>query len=105
MALSLPVSAGAPYQTYTYSIYGTALYSPDAYTPAKTIDSTYMGLDNPAVLQKYYPELYGSTKSDDIKKLEAKKTLSSPADIEVFRTPSQLLRVFISLPTSVSVRR
>ena len=83
MALSLPVSAGAPYQTYTYSIYGTALYSPDAYTPAKTIDSTYMGLDSPAVLQKYYPELYGSTKSDDIKKLEAKKTLSSPADIEV----------------------
>ena len=44
MVLSLPVSAAAPYQTYTYSIDGTALYSPDAYTPAKTIDSAYMGL-------------------------------------------------------------
>ena len=81
--LVLPVSAGAPYQTYTYSIYGTALYSPDAYTPAKTIDATYIGLDSDAVLQKYYPDLYASKKSDDIKKLEAKKTLSSPSDIEV----------------------
>ena len=81
--LVLPVGASAPYQTYTYSIYGTALYSPDAYTPAKTIDSTYIGLDDDAVLQKYYPDLYGSTNSNDIKKLDAKKTLSSPADIEV----------------------
>ena len=41
----IPVSAASPYQTYTYSISGTALYSPDAYTPMKTVDSTYMGLD------------------------------------------------------------
>lgn len=41
---SVPVSASRSYQTYTYSIKGTALYSPDAYTPIKTIDSTYMGL-------------------------------------------------------------
>ena len=47
MVLSLPISAAAPYQTYTYSIDGTALYSPDAYTPAKTIDSDYMGLETP----------------------------------------------------------
>ena len=47
MVLSLPVSAAAPYQTYTYSIDGTALYSPDAYTPAKNVDSAYMGLDKP----------------------------------------------------------
>jgi len=44
MVLALPVGAAAPYQTYTYSIEGTALYSPDAYTPAKNIDSAYMGL-------------------------------------------------------------
>ncbi len=56
MVVALPVSASAPYQTYTYSINGTALYSPDAYIPAKTIDSTYMGLS---------------------------KAISNPSDIEV----------------------
>ena len=44
-SLILPASAASPYQTYTYSISGTALYSPDAYTPDKVIDSAYMGLD------------------------------------------------------------
>lgn len=39
------VSAGSAYQTYTYSISGYPLLSPDAYTPDKTIDSDYMGLD------------------------------------------------------------
>ena len=45
MVMALPVGASAPYQTYTYSINGLALYSPDAYTPAKSVDSAYMGLD------------------------------------------------------------
>ena len=45
MVLALPVSASAPYQTYTYSIDGKALSSPDVYSPAKEIDSAYMGLD------------------------------------------------------------
>ena len=44
-SLIFPASASSPYQTYTYSISGTALYSPDAYTPDKVIDSAYMGLD------------------------------------------------------------
>ena len=35
-----------PYQTYTYSIDGKALYSPAAYTPAMTVDYKYMGLAN-----------------------------------------------------------
>lgn len=39
-----PLAAAKPYQTYTYSISGTALYSPDAYTPVLTVDSSYMGL-------------------------------------------------------------
>ncbi len=47
MIMALPVGAGAPYQTYTYSINGTALYSPDAYIPAKSVDSAYMGLSTP----------------------------------------------------------
>lgn len=76
MVMALPVGASAPYQTYTYSINGTALYSPDAYTPAKNVDSAYMGLDSDAVLKKYYSSL-------DAKSLEAKKTISNPSDIEV----------------------
>lgn len=39
-------SASTPYQTYTYSISGFALYSPDAYVPIQTIDYKYMGLDH-----------------------------------------------------------
>ena len=50
VALALPVGASAPYQTYTYSIDGTALYSPDAYTPTRTVDAAYMGLTNPTML-------------------------------------------------------
>ncbi len=45
MVFALPAGAATPYQTYTYSVGGTALYSPDAYAPAKRVDSTYMGLD------------------------------------------------------------
>ncbi|MBO7292733.1 MAG: hypothetical protein J6V07_02225, partial [Clostridia bacterium] len=41
---ALPVSAVEPYQTYTYSIDGYALYSPTAYSPVMTIDSKYIGL-------------------------------------------------------------
>ncbi len=56
MILALPVNAATPYQTYTYSIDGTALYSPDAYVPSKKIDATYMGLDDVDFLCKYYPD-------------------------------------------------
>jgi len=45
--LVLPASASSAYQTYTYSIDGYALYSPDAYTAEKVVDSAYMGLDVP----------------------------------------------------------
>ena len=38
-------SASSAYQTYTYSIDGYALYSPDAYVASEVIDSAYMGLD------------------------------------------------------------
>ncbi len=47
MVASIPVGAARSYQTYTYSIDGKALYSPDAYTPVKTIDASAMGLDKP----------------------------------------------------------
>jgi hypothetical protein len=43
-AFAIPASAASPYQTYTYSINGTALYSPDAYTPVDVYDSEFMGL-------------------------------------------------------------
>ena len=45
MLLSVPITAARTYQTYTYSIDGKALYSPDAYTAQKTIDAAAMGLD------------------------------------------------------------
>ena len=45
MVFSVPVSAYKSYQTYTYSIDGFALHSPDAYVPTLVVDSQYMGLD------------------------------------------------------------
>ena len=44
----LPINAITPYSTYTYSIDGFSLMSPDAYTPDRQIDSTYMGV-TPAI--------------------------------------------------------
>lgn len=49
---SFPVSAKTPYQTFTYSYTGEMQYSPAAYVPYDTIDSTDLGLevalDNPS---------------------------------------------------------
>ena len=47
LVASVPLSAANSYQTYTYSIDGTPLDSPDAYTPVLTVDSNYMGLKDP----------------------------------------------------------
>ena len=47
LVASIPLSAANSYQTYTYSIDGTPLDSPDAYTPILTVDSAYMGLKEP----------------------------------------------------------
>ena len=44
MILSIPISAAQSYQTYTYSIDGKVLYSPDAYTPQKNVNSDTMNL-------------------------------------------------------------
>ncbi len=43
-----PVSAITPYSSYTYSIDGFALQSPDAYVPDRQVDSAYMGV-SPAI--------------------------------------------------------
>jgi len=48
----LPVGAITPYETYTYSIDGYALMSPDAYVPDKHVDSKYMGLTGDDALVK-----------------------------------------------------
>ena len=45
MVLAIPAGASSAYQTYTYSINGTALYSPDAYSAARAVNSSDMGLD------------------------------------------------------------
>lgn len=44
----MPLAAITPYSTYTYSIDGFALQSPDAYVPDRQIDSDYMGVE-PAI--------------------------------------------------------
>ena len=43
LLMVLPMSVGAfnSYQTYTNSIDGAALYSPDAYVPINTYNSSY----------------------------------------------------------------
>ncbi len=45
MVLPLVATAATPYSTYTYSIDGTLLNSPDAYVPDISIDSVSLGLD------------------------------------------------------------
>ncbi|MBQ8431584.1 MAG: YIP1 family protein [Clostridia bacterium] len=44
-AFTLGAGASSAYQTYTYSINGEALYSPDAYSATGTYDYLQMGLD------------------------------------------------------------
>ncbi len=44
-AFTLGAGASSAYQTYTYSINGDALYSPDAYSATGTYDYLQMGLD------------------------------------------------------------
>ncbi len=76
MVLALPASASSPYQTYTYSINGTALYSPDAYTPGLSVDSTYMGLFDSDRMKSIYPDL---SSADLAAKMVA---INAPADLE-----------------------
>ena len=47
MVVSIPVGAAQAYQTYTYSIDGQALYSPDAYEAHVTLSIENMGLETP----------------------------------------------------------
>ena len=46
-AFSVTAGASSAYQTYTYDVYGNALYSPDAYTAIKAVNSVDMGLELP----------------------------------------------------------
>ena len=84
--LALPVNAATPYQTYTYSINGTALYSPDAYVPSKNIDAVKMGLTDADMLCKYHSDLKSARDKGDTAKyneLYAKYSkLDKPSDIE-----------------------
>ena len=57
MVLSLPIGAATPYYTYTYSIDGKDLRSPDAYYPDREVNSEYMGLTDVTRIAEIYPEL------------------------------------------------
>ena len=74
--LALPASAATPYYTYTYSINGKDMRSPDAYVPDKEITADYIGLKNEALIKKFYPNLTDS-------ELNAKMELNNPTDLEV----------------------
>lgn len=76
MLFATPISAAAPYQTYTYSINGTALHSPDAYLPSKDIDSAYMGLLDVDKVAPFYPGL------DEAALAKKAVALNKPSDIE-----------------------
>ena len=77
MLLSLPVFAANPYYTYTYSISGTDLRSPDAYVPDREVNSDYMGITDVNKLRELYPDL-----SEE--ELAAKAIpLKTPTDIAV----------------------
>ncbi len=78
MILALPLSASSAYHTYTYSISGTALRSPDAYTPDKKIDAEYMGLTDVNKLKELYPAAT-DTQLEEMAKLP----MSNLSDIEV----------------------
>ena len=76
-ALALPVSAATSYYTYTYSINGKDLRSPDAYVPDMEVNSAYMGLSDAARMRELYPDLT----EDELKaKMVAVKF---PTDLEV----------------------
>ena len=49
MVFAIPVGAAQAYTTYTYSIDGKPLYSPDAYTAEKTINASAMGVTTTGV--------------------------------------------------------
>ena len=49
MVISIPVGAAQAYQTYTYSIDGDALHSPDAYEAHVTLSTEKMGLGETAL--------------------------------------------------------
>ena len=78
MALSLPISAATPYHTYTYSISGDALRSPDAYVPEVEVNADYMGLTDVSKLATIYPDLT----AEQLKE-KAALTLDSLTDLEV----------------------
>ena len=75
--LALPASAATPYYTYTYSINGKDMRSPDAYVPDKEINSAYMGITDPVRMKELYPDL---SETELAAKMVA---LNNPTDLEV----------------------
>ena len=70
LSLISPLTASAyySYDTYTYSIDGWYMNSPDAYVPSEIVDSDSIGLsvdEDGVVLPDEAPELIGSTEKED----------------------------------------
>ena len=93
LALALPVGASTPYQTYTYSISGSALHSPDAYIPSKTIDAKTMGLageEGVNFLAQYYPVLQELCDLRDAAKAELEKAQAALAEAEAAHATAKI---------------
>ncbi len=120
IVLALPASAATPYQTYTYSINGTALYSPDAYEPARQIDAQYMGLTDVDFLCKYHSSVANTraklqaaeaayeaikndpTKSNDDKKAAENLVKSAQTDYNTEYTKYSKLNTPTDLETDIN---
>ena len=73
-AFTVGASASSAYQTYTYSINGSSLYSPDAYSATETYDYLAMGLD---------------------KNLDSPSDLTTDADRKVYIADSKNNRIIV----------
>ena len=106
MVLSLPAAATTPYQTYTYSKDGIAMYSPDAYTPSKTIDHKYMGLTDESLLRTYHSDLATlyKTMSEEMVEMQAAQTAVNES-IASWLTESTLSALYASEEYQLAVQK
>ena len=95
MIFALPASASSPYQTYTYSINGTALYSPDAYTPSASVDSTYMGLLDSKIMSEACPGLSSSKLAEKMVAINAPSDLETDSEQNVYIADTENNRIVV----------
>ncbi|MCR5262792.1 MAG: YIP1 family protein [Clostridiales bacterium] len=81
LAAPLSVFAANSYTTYTYSVDGFDMKSPDAYTPEIEIDSVYMNLVDPAIQAQI--DAAAASGEESSSSLDAGKAIDDPRDLFV----------------------